>query len=122
MLQVESFVTISDNVGVAVGKCIHVYRGFYKKACAGIGDRILLSVRKKIARKDVKRKLFFGYVIRSRFGKRRRSGHILRFKTNSCVILADLETYKGTRIRGPVAAEFRFHLFRAIVSVSSCFL
>lgn len=122
MLQVESFIHVADNVGVAVGKCIHVYRGFYKKAYACIGDRILLSVRKKLARKEVKKKLFWGYVIRSRFGTRRRSGHFVRFKANSCVILADLDTYRGTRVKGPVAAEFRFHSFKSLISISSCFI
>ena len=122
MLQIESFVQVADNVGVAVGKCIHVYRGFFKKANAYIGDKILLSVRKKLARKEVKRKLFFGYVIRSKFGIRRRSGHIVRFQTNSCVILADLETYRGTRIKGPISAEFRFHRFKTLTSISSCFI
>ncbi len=122
MLQVESFVLVADNVGVAVGKCIHVYRGFYKKACAHIGDKVLLSVRKKIARKNVKHKLFFGYVVRSKFGIRRRSGHFLRFKTNSCVVMADLETYRGTRIKGPISSEYRFHSFKHLISLTSCFI
>lgn len=122
MIQIESFVNVADNVGVAIGKCIHVYRGFYKKAYAKIGDRILLSVRKKLPRKNVKHKLFFGYLIRSRFGIRRCSGHFLRFKTNSCIVMADLETYRGTRVKGPVSAEFRFHSFKNLTSITSCFI
>jgi len=66
MLGIETKCLSADRTGILVGKCIHVYKGFYKKANAVVGDRILISVRKTVAAKSVKKKISQAVVIRAK--------------------------------------------------------
>lgn len=109
MIQIETKLFGIDNIGILQGKCIHVYKGFYKKAKATSGDKILISVRKRNAAKiALKKKTNQAIVVHTKFPFRRLSGSFFRFDKNNFLSLHQDGSYRGNAIRGPLPCELFF--------------
>ncbi len=118
MIQMQSNLTVADNSGARRVQCIKVLGGS-KRRYAGIGDIIKVSIKEAIPRGKVKKgDVYNAVVVRTRKGVRRSDGSIIRFDSNSAVLLnAQLQPI-GTRIFGPVTRELRNEKFMKIISLA----
>lgn len=133
MIQMQTMVDVCDNTGAKSAMVLNVYkgstagRGKKRLKRAGIGDLVLVSVKKSLPnsefsggadRKDrSKRRKAKAVVVRTRFPTRRDDGSYVRFDSNAVVLLDDRNEPRGTRIFGAVARELRDG-FMKIVSLA----
>ncbi|MFG0325845.1 MAG: 50S ribosomal protein L14 [Phycisphaerales bacterium JB037] len=125
MLQQESRCEVADNSGAKIAYVIRVYggstrHGGFTRRTAGVGDRVLVSVKKALPGADVKPgTMSKAVVVRTKKPTRRRDGSYVSFDTNAVVLINDEGNPKGTRIFGPVARELRDRAYMKIVSLAS---
>lgn len=125
MLQQESRCEVADNSGAKIAYVIRVYggstrRGGFTRPNAGVGDKVLVSIKKAIPGGDVKAgDMSKAVVVRTKKPKRRQDGSYVSFDTNAVVLINDDGNPKGTRIFGPVARELRDRNYMKIVSLAS---
>ena len=125
MLQQESRCEVADNSGAKIAYVIRVYGGTTKtgaftRRMAGVGDRVLVSIKKAIAGGDVKEgDMSKAVVVRTAKATRRKDGSYVKFDTSAVVLIQDDGNPKGTRIFGPVARELRDKNYMKIVSLAS---
>ncbi|RDE18455.1 50S ribosomal protein L14 [Motiliproteus coralliicola] len=119
MIQTESMLDVADNSGAKRVQCIKVLGGSHRRY-ARVGDIIKITVKEAIPRGKVKKgQVLKAVVVRTKKGVRRPDGSIIRFDTNSAVLLNDTsEQPIGTRIFGPVTRELRSEKFMKIVSLA----
>ena len=118
MIQVQTVLTAADNSGAKKIQCIKVLGGSHRRY-AGIGDLIKVTVKEAIPRGKVKKgQVMTAVVVRTKKGVRRPDGSIIRFDTNSAVILSASDAPVGTRIFGPVTRELRTEKFMKIISLA----
>lgn len=118
MIQMQSKLSVADNSGAKTVQCIKVLGGS-KRRYAGIGDVIKVSIKEAIPRGRVKKgDVYSAVVVRTKKGVRRPDGSVIRFDSNSAVLLnAQLQPI-GTRIFGPVTRELRGEKFMKIISLA----
>jgi len=117
MIQQESRLTVADNSGAKEVLCIRVLGGTGKRY-AGIGDKVVVTVKSAIASGDIKKgTVSKAVVVRTKKEIRRADGSYIRFDDNACVLLNNLDELRGTRIFGPVARELR-EKYMKIVSLA----
>ena len=125
MIQKESRLEVADNSGARVVSVIGVLggstaRGRYTRRSAGIGDRIVCSVKKSMPNSAVRPgDLVKAVIVRTKYPTRRKDGSYVRFDSNACVILKEEGNPQGTRIFGAVARELREKNYMKIVSLAS---
>ena len=125
MIQQESQVDVADNTGAKVAYVIRVLRGSsargrHTRRTAGIGDRVVCSVKKALPGGDMKTgTIVKAVVVRTRQPVRRDDGSYVRFDRNAVVLLDDEGNPRGTRIFGAVARELREKNYMKIVSLAS---
>lgn len=125
MIQKESRVEVADNSGAKVVQVIGILggstaRGKYTRRTAGIGDRVVCSVKKALPNSDIKSgDKVRAVVVRTKYPTRRADGSYVRFDSNACVLIADDGNPRGTRIFGAVARELREKNYMKIVSLAS---
>lgn len=125
MIQAESRCEVADNSGAKVAYVIRVYGGStrgggFTRKTAGVGDRVLVSVKKALPGSDVKSgDMSKAVVVRTAYPTRRRDGSYVRFDNTAVVLIGDDKNPKGTRIFGPVARELRDRGYMKIVSLAS---
>jgi len=118
MIQQESRLAVADNSGAKEVLCIRVLGGS-KRRYAGIGDKIVVTVKNAIPGGNVKKgDVSRAVVVRTRKEYRRKDGSYIRFDENAAVLLNDADEPRGTRIFGPVARELREKQFMRIVSLA----
>jgi len=118
MIQTESVLDVADNSGAKRVQCIKVLGGSHRRY-AHIGDLIKVSVKEAIPRGKVKKgQVMNAVVVRTKKGVRRPDGSIIRFDTNSAVLLNAANAPIGTRIFGPVTRELRTEKFMKIISLA----
>lgn len=118
MIQQESELEVADNSGAKRVKCFKVLGGS-KRRYAQVGDTIVCSVRETAPDSAVKKgDVVKCVIIRTRNSIRRNDGSVLKFDTNSCVIIDEKQNPKGTRIFGAVAREVRDRGFLKIASLA----
>jgi large subunit ribosomal protein L14 len=118
MIQVQSVLDVADNSGARKVFCIKVLGGS-KRRYANIGDIIVVSIRDALPNSKVKKgSVMKAVVVRSRKGLRRDDGSLIRFDTNSAVLIDNQKQPIGTRIFGPVARELRAKRFLKIISLA----
>lgn len=96
----------ADNTGAKIVQIITVphYHGTHRRyPCAGIGDMLVVSVKK--GSPEMRRQVFYAVVIRQRRPYRRSDGMMIAFEDNAVVITTPEGEVKGTDIKGPVAKE-----------------
>ncbi|XZR53115.1 MAG: 50S ribosomal protein L14 [Enterobacteriaceae bacterium] len=119
MIQEQSILNVADNSGAQKVMCIKVLGGS-RKRYANIGDIIKISIKETFSNSKIKKgEVLKAVIVRSKKGIRRFDGSIIRFDTNSCVILNDTTLQPiGTRIFGPVTRELRNEKFKKIISLA----
>ena len=118
MIQQESRLKVADNSGAKDVLCIRVLGGT-KTRYAGLGDKIVVSVKEALPSGGIKKgAVSKAVIVRVKKGVRRPDGSYIRFDENSCVLLNNKDEPRGTRIFGPVARELRDKQFMKIVSLA----
>ena len=119
MIQVETKLDVADNSGAKEILCIKVLGGS-KRKYAHVGDKIIGVVKKSIPQGQIKKsEIVTCVVVRTKHKIKRTDGTVLRFDTNSVVIINDEGNPKGTRIFGPIPRELRDKNFMKIISLAS---
>ena len=125
MIQQESRCEVADNSGAKVAYVIRVLggstgRGKYTRKQAGVGDKVVCSVKKSLPGSDVKTgDKVRAVVVRTKYPTRRPDGSTVRFDTNAVVLIGEDGNPKGTRIFGAVARELRDRKYMKIVSLAT---
>ncbi|MEL7471946.1 MAG: 50S ribosomal protein L14 [Planctomycetota bacterium] len=125
MLQQESRCEVADNSGAKIAYVIRVYGGSTRRdgqtrRTAGIGDRVLVSVKKALPGSDIKPgDKAKAVIVRTKKHTRRKDGSYIRFDKNAVVLIGDDGNPRGTRIFGPVARELRDRNYMKIVSLAA---
>jgi len=125
MLQQESKCDVADNSGAKVAYVIRVLggstaRGKFTRRTAGVGDRVVCSVKKALPGADVKSgDIVKAVVVRTSYPTRRPDGSYVRFDKNAVVLINPDGNPRGTRIFGAVARELREQGYMKIVSLAS---
>jgi large subunit ribosomal protein L14 len=118
MIQTESVGDVADKIGAKRVQCIKVLGGSHRRY-AHVGDFIKVSVKEAIPRGKVKKgQVMNAVVVRTKKGVRRPDGSVIRFDTNSAVLLNASNAPVGTRIFGPVTRELRTEKFMKIISLA----
>jgi len=119
MIQMQTMLDVADNSGAKKAMAIKVLGGS-RRMVAGIGDVIVLTVKKALPGGEVKTsQIVRGVIVRTKNRKRREDGSYIRFDSNAVVLLkADGKEPMGTRIFGAVARELRERDFMKIVSLA----
>ncbi|MEY5042168.1 MAG: hypothetical protein RLZZ414_1727 [Bacteroidota bacterium] len=121
MIQIGTFVTVSDNSGARKAQCIGIYQGFQSRY-ANIGNIILISIKKlRSKRRDVskvkKGQIYKALIIRTK-SPTLSYNEKYSFKENSVVILNQKNKLLGTRIFGSVPKKLRFTKFLKITTLA----
>lgn len=124
MLQQESRCEVADNSGAKIAYVIRVYGGSTRRdgqtrRTAGIGDRVLVSIKKALPGSDIKPgEKYKAVIVRAARPTRRKDGSYVKFDSSAVVLINDDGNPKGTRIFGPVARELRDRKYMKIVSLA----
>ena len=126
MIQVQTMLEVADNTGARTAMCIKVLGGS-RRRYATIGDIVVCAVKKvspgsefmTTSKKDKKKLIVRGVVVRTRNPVRRADGSLVRFDNNAIVLLTPEKEPRGSRIFGPVARELRAKGFMKIVSLAA---
>jgi large subunit ribosomal protein L14 len=124
MLQQETRCEVADNSGAKIAYVIRVYgsttrSGRFQRRTAGVGDRVLVSIKKVTPGGDMKAgDKSKAVVVRTTKATRRADGSYIKFDANAVVLIQDDGNPKGTRIFGPVARELRDKNYMKIVSLA----
>jgi large subunit ribosomal protein L14 len=118
VIQVQSILDVADNSGARKVFCIKVLGGS-KRRYANVCDFIVVSVRDALPNSKVKKgAVMKAVIVRSKKGLRRPDGSLIRFDSNSAVLIDAQKQPIGTRIFGPVARELRAMKFLKIISLA----
>ena len=118
MIQEETTLGVADNTGAKKVKCFRVLGGS-KRKYAGVGDLIICSVKESDPKSNIKKgDVVKAVIVRTKSKIRRNDGSDLCFYDNSCVILDDKLSPKGTRIFGPIPREIRDRGYIKITSLA----
>lgn len=134
MIQMQTVVEVTDNTGAKQAQVVNVYkgstarRGKKRLKRAGIGDIVLVTVKKSLPNSDFsggsdrkdrsKRRKARAVVVRTKKGQRRPDGSYVRFDSNAVVLVDDRGEPRGTRIFGAVARELRERNYMKIISLA----
>ncbi|MBS3810842.1 MAG: 50S ribosomal protein L14 [Halanaerobiales bacterium] len=118
MIQSESRLKVADNSGARELLCIKVLGGSRKKY-AGIGDKVIASVKEAIPDGMVKKgEVVTALIVRTKKEMKRKDGSYIKFDENAAVIIDNNEDPTGTRIFGPVTRELRDKNYMKIISLA----
>lgn len=118
MIQMGTILNVADNTGAKKVRCVKVLGGS-KKMSAGIGDKIVVSVREAVVSDKVKKgEVFHAVIVRTRKEKRRKDGIVVRFFDNAAVLLNKQGELVGTRIFGIIPRELREKNYLKIISLA----
>jgi large subunit ribosomal protein L14 len=118
MIQMQSRLAVADNTGARQVQCIKVLGGS-KRRYAGVGDVIVVSVKKATPTSDIKQKTITkAVIVRTASPIRREDGSYVRFDSNAVVLIDKDGNPRGTRIFGAVARELRAKNYMKIVSLA----
>ncbi|GAA0348821.1 MAG: 50S ribosomal protein L14 [Micropruina glycogenica] len=118
MIQQETRLKVADNTGAKELLCIRVLGGS-KRRYAGLGDKIVATVKDAIPGGNVKKgEVVKAVIVRTVKETRRPDGSYIKFDENAAVILKGDGEPRGTRIFGPVGRELREKKYMRIVSLA----
>ena len=123
MIQVGSSLNIIDNSGAKIGSCIKIITK-YKAQYAGVGDTILVSIKKvrkkrRAIIKMTKGKLFKALILRVKINNKKKNGNTYKFLENSAILLTKQNKLVGTRILGLITKDFRYTKFTRLLILSA---
>ncbi len=118
MIQQESRLKVADNTGAKEILCIRVLGGS-RRRYAGLGDKIIATVKDAIPGGNVKKgDVVTAVIVRTAKETRRPDGSYIKFDENAAVILKNDGEPRGTRIFGPVGRELRDKRYMRIISLA----
>lgn len=120
MVHVGTRVRITDNTGARIAVVIGIPGGTRKRR-AGIGERVVVSVKKAVPHGLVaEHSKQHVVVVRLRKEFRRKDGSYIRFDDNAAVVLDSQGSKlpKGTRVFGPVGRELKDLGYDKIISLA----
>ncbi|MCF8001101.1 MAG: 50S ribosomal protein L14 [Halanaerobiales bacterium] len=118
MIQSESRLKVADNSGARELLCIKVLGGS-RKRYAGIGDKVVASVKEAIPDGMVKKgEVVTALIVRTKKEMKRKDGSYIKFDENAAVIIDNNDNPTGTRIFGPVTRELRDKNYMKIISLA----
>jgi large subunit ribosomal protein L14 len=118
MIQQESIVKVADNSGARKALVIRVLGGS-KRRYAGVGDKVVVTIKDAIPTGQVKKgDVVKAVIVRTVKETRRKDGSYIRFDENAVVLITDQNEPRATRIFGPVARELREKRYMKIVSLA----
>lgn len=118
MICMQTMLFVADNSGAKKVMCIKVLGGT-KRCFAHIGDIIKVTVKEAIPHTKVRKgEIYDALIIRTRCGVRRNDGSVIKFDTNSVVLLNNQLQLIGTRVFGSVTKEIRYK-FSKIASLAN---
>ena len=118
MIQQESRLKVADNTGAKEILCIRVLGGT-RRRYAGLGDKIIATVKDAIPGGNVKKgDVVTAVIVRTAKETRRPDGSYIKFDENAAVILKNDGEPRGTRIFGPVGRELREKKYMKIISLA----
>jgi len=118
MVQQESRLLVADNSGAKEVLCIRVLGGTGRRY-AGVGDKIVVTIKSAIPGGDAKKgTVSKAVIVRTKKEIRLPDGSYIRFDDNACVLLNNQGEVRGTRIFGPVARELRDKDYMKILSLA----
>ena len=118
MIQMQTNLDVADNSGARRVMCIKVLGGA-KRRYAGVGDKIVVSVKEAIPRGRVKKgDVLQAIVVRTSSSIKRKDGSVIRFDKNAAVIVNKQGEPIGTRIFGPVPRELRAKNHMKVISLA----
>ncbi|MGC4154045.1 MAG: 50S ribosomal protein L14 [Propionicimonas sp.] len=118
MIQQETRLKVADNTGAKELLCIRVLGGS-KRRYAGLGDKIVATVKDAIPGGNVKKgEVVKAVIVRTVKETRRPDGSYIKFDENAAVILKNDGEPRGTRIFGPVGRELREKKYMRIISLA----
>lgn len=107
MIQVQTILDVVDNSGAKKIQCIKVLGGSKRKT-AGIGDVIVVSVKKTSPNSAVKKgSVRKALIVRTKKQLHRLDGSNIKFHSNCGVLVNSQLNMVGTRIFGPVPSELK---------------
>ncbi|MFH0938607.1 MAG: 50S ribosomal protein L14 [Planctomycetota bacterium] len=126
MIQHHTMLVVADNTGARTAQCIKVLGGTHRRY-ASLGDIIVAAVKKvqpgsefmTTNKKDKKKLIVRGVIVRTTKSVKRSDGSTVRFDNNAMVLITPEKEPRGTRIFGPVARELRQKGFMKIVSLAA---
>ena len=114
MIQQESRLLVADNSGAKEVLCIRVLGGT-RRRYAGVGDKIVVTVKSAIPGGDAKKgTVSKAVIVRTKKEIRRQDGSYIRFDDNACVLLNNQGEVSGARIFGPCARELRENYMKIV--------
>ena len=118
MIQQETRLKVADNTGAKELLCIRVLGGS-RRRYAGLGDKIVATVKDAIPGGNVKKgDVVKAVIVRTTKETRRPDGSYIKFDENAAVILKNDGEPRGTRIFGPVGRELRDKRYMRIISLA----
>lgn len=119
MITMKSKMSVADNSGALIVECIKVLRK--KKNVGGVGDLIIVAVKKAYFKKKVKKHDVQRAVIVRTTKKilRKSIGSTLSFSKNAVVLIDKKNNPLGNRIKGSLCKELREKKFMKLISLSS---
>ncbi|MCV2499942.1 MAG: 50S ribosomal protein L14 [Candidatus Lightella neohaematopini] len=118
MIQERTLLLVADNSGARLVMCIKVLGGS-RRRYANISNIIKVAVKEAIPKSKVKKgEVLKAVIVRTKKGIYRSDGSLIRFDSNSCVLLNDNEQPIGTRIFGPITRELKIEKFMKIISLA----
>lgn len=123
MIQVGSYLNIIDNSGAKEAFCIKIITE-HKAQYAGIGDTVLVSIKKvRKKRRDplkmTKGKIFKALILRVKKQTKKVTGNSFRFLENSAILMTRQNKLVATRILGLITKEFRYTKFTRLLILSA---
>ncbi len=118
MIQMRTRLDVADNSGARSVMCIKVLGGT-RRRYATVGDVIVITVKEATPNSKVKKgEVLKAVIVRTKKEINRGDGTLIRFDTNSAVLINAQNEPIGTRIFGPVARELRARAFTKIISLA----
>lgn len=108
MIREETMLEVADNSGAKIAKCIRVLGGSGRR-CARAGDVIVVAIQTVIAGcKTVKKgSVTRALIVRERRAIKESAGLVIRFSSNSVVLIGKQGELIGTRVFRPVSRRLR---------------
>ncbi len=107
MILMRTVLTVADNSGVKVARCIHV-NGSTGHHVASIGDIVVVSARDVRSDSKIKKgDKHYGVIVRTKTKIKRADGSFISFDDNAIVLINKAGEPIATRVFGPVAREVR---------------
>lgn len=117
MIQLNSNLKVIDNSGAKIARCIKVLNN---TQYASTGDIIVVSIRKAIPDKKVKKgEVHKALIVYTKKNVKRLNGSYLKLGKNAVILLNPKSLPQATRITlGPVLKELRSRGFNKVLSIA----